>query len=198
MSIEFITKVAFTSNTSQHSVTWPSHHSHTQPQTSNHPNDTSQLHPPITPTTNHANHPFLSNHLWPPTTTSTTSDMAMAQMTWERVVWAYSMFFLIILFYFANTLNLTASCKPSAGMQPPWPITWLTRPLQPTMTHNTTYATPATHHNPHHDPHNPHNPQPPPMWPLQPTKPHTQHMTPEMGPDNVGHIVWALAILFGV
>ena len=186
MSIEFITKVAFTSNTSQHSVMWPSHHSHTQPQTSNHPNDASQPHPPITPTTNHANHPFLSNHLRPPTTTSTTSDVATAQTTRS---WAYSMFFLIILFYFTNTLNLTASRKPPAGMQPPWPITWPMRPLQPTMTHNTTYATPATHHNPHHNPHNPHSPQPPPMRSLQPTKPHMQHTMPEMGPDVVGHVI---------
>ena len=106
--------------------------------------------------------------------------------------------FLIILFYFANTLNLTASHEPPAGTWPPWPITRPTRPLQPTMTHNTTYVTPATHHNPHHNPHNPHNPQPPPMQPLQPTKPHTWHMMPETGPDDIGHIIWALAILFGV
>ena len=47
----FFTKVAFTSNTSKHSVTWPSHHSHTQPQTSTTPT----MHPnPI----HHANHPF--------------------------------------------------------------------------------------------------------------------------------------------
>ena len=51
-----ITKAAFTSNTSQHSMTWPSHHSHTHPQTSTtptmHPNPIHQSPQPQTmPTT---------------------------------------------------------------------------------------------------------------------------------------------------